>query len=272
MASPHVAGVAALILAQNPSLTAAQLRTRLTAYADDVGLPGRDTLYGAGILNARNSLTQTLSPARRLYARLYDATTGALVQTVAAGAGGSYTFTALSDGSYLVYAGADEDADGLIGMPGRPWGAFGGTAVPNVVTVAGAGTQSASFSIGYPTEAEPNNSVAYADAVPVGGYLFGGISNPSTDFDVTRILIPLTGQYTIETSGWEGACGFAMEEDTYIALYDSTGTPLASNDDANASALNYCSRITATLSAGTYYVAVAGKLGRRYRLQARAGS
>jgi len=272
MAAPHVAGVAALLLARSPSLTAAQLRSRLTTYADDVGLPGRDDWYGAGILNARNSLTQTFSPARRLYARLYDATTGALVQTVAAGAGGSYAFTALSDGSYLVYAGADEDADGVIGIPGRPWGAFGGTPVPAVVTVAGAGNYPASFTFGYPTEEEPNNAVAYADVLPVGGYLFGSISNPSTDFDVSRILISQAGQYTIETSGWEGACGFAMEEDTYIALYDSTGTPLASNDDASASALNYCSRITATLTPGTYYVAVAGKLGQRYRLQARAGS
>ena len=272
MAAPHVAGVAALLLAQDPSLTGAQLRSRLSTYAVDAGLPGRDSYYGAGILNARNSLTQTFSPARRLYARLYNATTGALVQTVAAGTGGSYAFTALPDGSYFVYGGADEDADALIGVPGKPWGAFGGAASPLAVTVVGAGTYPVYFSIGLPAEQEPNNTFANADALVIGGYLYGSISNPSTDVDVSRVTIPQTGQFTFETSGWAGACGFALEEDTNIGLYDSTGSQIASNDDINASALNYCSRITATLGPGTYYIGVFGKRGGQYRLQVRAGT
>jgi hypothetical protein len=47
---------------------------------------------------------------------------------------------------------------------------------------------------------------------------------------------------------------------------------IASNDDIYTSALNYCSRITATLAAGTYYVAVSGWTAGRYRLTARVGS
>ncbi|MGH7671582.1 MAG: S8 family serine peptidase, partial [Gemmatimonadales bacterium] len=73
MAAPHVTGVAALLLAQSPGLTAAGLRTRLTSYAIDVGAPGRDDFYGAGIVNARNSLMQSFAPPQQLYARLYDA-------------------------------------------------------------------------------------------------------------------------------------------------------------------------------------------------------
>src|SRR5206468_1888610 len=50
MAPPHVAGVAALVLSQTPSLTAAALRSRLTSYAT-----GPESPYGAGLVNAYNS-------------------------------------------------------------------------------------------------------------------------------------------------------------------------------------------------------------------------
>jgi len=73
MASPHVAGVAGLLLAQTPSLNAGALRTRLTDYA-----VGPATLYGAGLVNAYNSLTQSHGPPTQLFALLYSATTGAL--------------------------------------------------------------------------------------------------------------------------------------------------------------------------------------------------
>ena len=63
-ATPHVSGVAALLLAADPTLTSAQLRARLTDYAVDAGSAGADAQYGAGIVNARNSLTQTLAPPR----------------------------------------------------------------------------------------------------------------------------------------------------------------------------------------------------------------
>lgn len=276
MASPHVAGVAALLLAQSPGLTAAQLRSRLVDYAVDVGASGRDDFYGAGIVNARNSLAQSFAPPGQTYARLYNATTGAILQTVPAQPSGSYTFAALADGAYHVFAGQDENGDQLIGLPGRRWGAFGGQTTPMTVTVAGAGTYPASFSIGLPDELEPNNAFANADALTVGGYRYGFISAPigsaSPDADVSRVLIPQAGQYTFETSPAIGACGFALEEDTELGLYDGGGSLVASNDDINAGALNFCSRVTATLTPGTYYLGVFGYYARRYRVQARSGS
>ncbi len=52
MACPHAAGVAALMLAANPALTPAQIETLLTSTATDLGAPGRDNLYGYGLVNA----------------------------------------------------------------------------------------------------------------------------------------------------------------------------------------------------------------------------
>jgi len=57
MASPHVAGVAALIRAQHPEFSPEQVRQVLRGSADDIGAPGFDTQFGYGRLNASRSLT-----------------------------------------------------------------------------------------------------------------------------------------------------------------------------------------------------------------------
>ncbi|MGH2500475.1 MAG: S8 family serine peptidase, partial [Candidatus Limnocylindria bacterium] len=50
-AAAHVAGAAALVKQANPSFTAAQLQSFLEARALDVGAPGKDDLYGSGLLS-----------------------------------------------------------------------------------------------------------------------------------------------------------------------------------------------------------------------------
>lgn len=56
MASPHVAGVAALVWANRPSLGVAQLEAVLRASATDLGTPGRDDHYGSGRVDAAAAL------------------------------------------------------------------------------------------------------------------------------------------------------------------------------------------------------------------------
>jgi subtilisin family serine protease len=52
MASPAAAGVAALILGENPGMSVAALKTRLAQTADDEGKIGNDEFYGHGFVNA----------------------------------------------------------------------------------------------------------------------------------------------------------------------------------------------------------------------------
>jgi subtilisin family serine protease len=52
MATPHVAGVAALIWTYNGSYTAAQIRQALQTYAKDLGPAGKDDAYGYGLVQA----------------------------------------------------------------------------------------------------------------------------------------------------------------------------------------------------------------------------
>jgi len=272
MATPHVTGVAALVLARTPGLTAATLRSRLTTYA--VGPAGP---YGAGLVNAYNSVTQSHGPPLERHARLYSATTGAIAQTVSAEAeGGAFTFSHVADGTYFLYGGTSDDGNQQVGSPGSLWGAFGEAAVPSAFTILDPGPHRISFSIGIPMQVEPNHTIPTASPLMIGGYVQGAIVDSAT-VDVYRVMIPTAATYTFETSGWVGACGFALEDDTFIGLFSAANTFITSNDDINPNSLNFCSRLTRTLSPGTYYVAVGGffgggVFGGRYRLQARVGN
>jgi len=65
MAAPHVAGVAALILSvpakcdydSNGSCSPAEVQQRLEATAEDLGVSGRDILYGAGLVDAEKAVS-----------------------------------------------------------------------------------------------------------------------------------------------------------------------------------------------------------------------
>jgi len=52
MAAPHVSGVAALVFSVMPNATAADVEQTLLATATDLGVPGRDSIYGAGLVDA----------------------------------------------------------------------------------------------------------------------------------------------------------------------------------------------------------------------------
>jgi subtilisin family serine protease len=56
MASPHVAGVAALVWADRPGLDVAELEAVLRASATDLGAAGRDDHYGSGRVDAEAAL------------------------------------------------------------------------------------------------------------------------------------------------------------------------------------------------------------------------
>ena len=59
MASPHAAGVAALVLSKNPGLTPSQVRQVLRSSADDLGPGGWDPVFGYGRVNAKRAVQIT---------------------------------------------------------------------------------------------------------------------------------------------------------------------------------------------------------------------
>ncbi len=55
MATPHVAGVAALVWSHYPTCTNAEIRSALQATAQDLGAAGRDNAYGYGLVQAKSA-------------------------------------------------------------------------------------------------------------------------------------------------------------------------------------------------------------------------
>jgi subtilisin family serine protease len=56
MATPHVAGAAALVKSHFPTLSVSGLRNRLLRSADDVQAPGRDVYTNHGRINVNRAL------------------------------------------------------------------------------------------------------------------------------------------------------------------------------------------------------------------------
>jgi subtilisin family serine protease len=56
MASPHAAGVAALVLSRDPARSPDEVRAILRASSDDLGTPGWDPVFGHGRINARRAV------------------------------------------------------------------------------------------------------------------------------------------------------------------------------------------------------------------------
>jgi hypothetical protein len=60
-ACPHVAGAAALVLSEDPTMTPAEVQAHLQETADDLGTPGPDIQFGYGRINLYNALSNLMS-------------------------------------------------------------------------------------------------------------------------------------------------------------------------------------------------------------------
>jgi len=273
--APYVSGIAALLLAQTPTLTAAQLRSRIEQFAQRPPGTTRSDAFGWGIADAYNALTQQNGPPHTTLVRLVDATSGAVRASVPA-TGGNFTLSRVPNGSYYVQAGEDESGDGVIGSPGRRFTWAGGFGSPTVFNVNN-NAQTTAIVVGIPTEVEPNDDVAHANSLSVGSYVTGNITPPDVR-DMYRVTIAIAGIYTFETSGLVGSCGLGIELNTALSLTSSAGASIGTNDNFSSATSIGCSRIQATLQPGIYYVTVTAGSSRvladhgRYRLEVRSGS
>ena len=57
MATPYVAGVAALVASLYPNMAPSSIKSQIERTADNLGTPGFDGFFGNGQINARRALT-----------------------------------------------------------------------------------------------------------------------------------------------------------------------------------------------------------------------
>lgn len=123
-ATPFVAGVAALVWSREPSLSAAQVRARLTSTADDLGPAGIDIAFGAGRVNALRAVGAAAVPS--MYGVAYGL--AGVPRTVVAGAAtpatvlltnaSTFTWTAAGAGAVrLAYSWTDSAGTVLLTGP-----------------------------------------------------------------------------------------------------------------------------------------------------------
>jgi subtilisin family serine protease len=62
MSTPHVSGVAALLLTRNPTLDPDDIRSVLESTAEDLGSAGWDSVFGWGLLDAEAALRSVAEP------------------------------------------------------------------------------------------------------------------------------------------------------------------------------------------------------------------
>ena len=125
MASPHVAGLAALIRSVNPGLDPGDVQSILATTALDLGSEGRNTEFGYGLIDAAAAVAAAQDELRvqpdDVVVRLMDGTT--VVAETRADASGAFAFGEVPGGDYRIVAG--NERDGRQGVPGTLFGERG---------------------------------------------------------------------------------------------------------------------------------------------------
>ncbi len=240
MASPHVAGVIALMKAVCPALTPVQVDGILTSggMTVDIGTPGRDDLYGHGLLDAFEAIQSAqaqcaLPPATALYVtptRLdYGPSVAALPLTAEKnGAGTLPTVSAAADAAWLTVASPGGGGLGTwtatVDRTGLPEGSHSATitftagtstiGVPVTMQVGGVGAGAGDVGRVYVVLADANlKAVAQAAADPIAGqYAF---SFPD----------PPAGSYYLFAGTDHDGDGFICDAGEACGAYPAVGLP-----------------------------------------------
>lgn len=130
MATPHVSGVAALVWSAFPNATNAQVRQALDESATDLGVAGRDSSFGYGLVNAGKALT-------RLGAIVGSDTTAPVISNVTS------TKTNPKTGTFQISWTTNEPATGSVTVDGL--GSASSTALTTTHQFSFKGTKGATY-------------------------------------------------------------------------------------------------------------------------------
>jgi len=215
MACPHVSGVAALLLSHYPGMSSLEVRDRLTETADDLGSPGKDTLYGYGLVNAFTALGGEEAAPLTIESDVDVVVRGEEITLTITGEGYREYWLSIDDARLAgieMYPQVAPEQQGI--LPGIPSGGINGSAgfdeTECRVLMPGSGTARIRYATGFSTAAQPFTFTVtdpedppFSDAITVS-ITPGTVTITAGDRDHFFFgeEIPLNGTNTDNRSTW----------------------------------------------------------------------
>ena len=228
MATPHVAGVIALLLARYPGISRGQLLSRLQQGALDLGAPGRDDEFGWGLSRSRESMEGAGAPP--------------LPQPLALGvaprnhrdSAASGAFIGHPDSATVSLSGDNSSTTQWSASAHRSW------------TVLSNGSGTGSGTLRWSRNPVGLSPGMYVDTITVHA---AGLSGEV--LDSLRIMEPLPGVLSVGVS--PGSRHRSVKVGTTVQQSDSAGVTMSGTGAPSATwnAISAKSWTTVTLSAGT---------------------
>jgi len=231
MACPHVAGLAALMLDVNPALTVPEIETILTTTTIDLGAPGRDDIFGNGLIQADRALaaaggqgTPTPVLSANPASLQFGTTTTQLSITIANVGGGSLdvgtpTFTPTSGGAFatlqVVPAAGATDVSAItvtVSRTGLAQGNYAGT----VTIPSNGGTAQVSVAMSVAAPPAPLDVDLFLLVITPDTYdtVAGAVLNPTTGLSWLLASTPESGD--IPAGDYLIVCGSDDDGDNVI--------------------------------------------------------
>ncbi len=267
MACPHAAGVAAMMKSIDPSLTPAQIETKLKQTAIDLGAAGQDSIYGAGLVDALAAVQSAGAPGGTTdpvfvvnpVALNFGTASTQLTLALSNGGGGTITVNSAVPGDpwlSLVPTGAapgspiNVTALRVTVNRAHPSLAAAGDYASDVTIPSSAGTVVVPVNV--TVDATPPLDVdLFVLAVDLSGddlvTIAEGVVNPSItlayrldELTTSNGLLLPPGDYLIVCGSDDNDDGFICGDgDTYCGLYPTLNDPALVTVDGNVSGVNF---------------------------------
>ena len=272
MATPYVAGLAALVWSLNPSLTPNEVQTTLQITAEDLGALGKDQDYGWGRIDAYRAVLAHLPPTLQPISNP-DGDGNYTIQWTAVPAASAYTLEEDDNGAFssptVRYSGLNEQYS-VTNRPGGTWyyrvratgiGGDGGWSNVRSTTVKPAAPTLYSISNSSPSD---EYQIRWSTATGATGYTLEEDNDPSFPSPETRYVgtspsYNVTGQpggtwhYRVKASNAAGESAPSNVQSTVVAaslLSAPTLLPIdnADGDDSYLVDWDYAGSVTSTVT------------------------
>lgn len=247
MASPHIAGVAALMLAANSALTPAQITQMLTSTAYDLGVAGKDNQYGYGVVNAYRAvalvkglaITAPVLLAQPSSVQLDTATLSTPILIRNVGGGNITVSSATTNAAWLTASLNQTTTPATLTLTASPTGQSA-TILTTSVTVA-TSTGSKTIQVSFDNRATPDPGVITVELLDTNGKVVATTTTTKAKGYAYQFNNITPGNYDIDAMVDRDGSGKIDNWGEYSGTYPMLGSAktIAVTAGSNATATNF---------------------------------